>query len=300
MYKDEFDYSNHKICKTCGDIYYRRKCESFKHWEGRKFCSLFCRRPSNNKNLKNRIFIKSPTIPYVLICLNCNKEFTVKTNYARRTRKFCSKSCVTIYHQKNRNYWDNDTARKEKLRKKQKELVENGEWNNPILIGDAAKRMKETKAKNPVVFTEDRLELASKIAAQRLVDGENENLGCYLYGKIGTFYSEKNNCNIKFRSSFERKAYELLEDDNNVLSYIVEPFRIKYIINKKVRYYVPDLLITYNNGVQKLVEIKPVDKLLTKDTLIKQKFSIEYCNSNNIEGGYEIWTETVLFPNRNY
>jgi len=297
-YKHQTDIKHSKVCKTCNKLFYKTKCSSFKVWKTRKFCSLSCRRPDTKINLLKRKFIKL-NYEIKLICKNCQKDFYVKTMSAYKQRKFCSITCSSVYNQTNNNYWDLDKERKENLYKTQKEKVKNDTWVNPILVRGALEKMKKTKAKYPTIFSKERIELASKIAANRLVEGKNPNLGCYKYGKLGYFFSVKNNYKLKYRSSFEKKAFELLEKDKSVLSYQVEPFSINYIIDNKKRYYVPDILITYIDGIKRLIEIKPIDKLLTKDTIIKKKYAEEYCKYNNILGGYEIWSETILFSNRN-
>lgn len=289
-YKYEIDKRYSKVCKTCGTKFYKKKCSSLKIWENRIFCSLKCRRNGKGKP-KNRVLLEKPIIVY---CKNCGNRITIKT-YSERKKQFCSVSCSSKYSQKERNYW-NDERREAKSRSMKMRVLE-GKWINPIFCPNAKEKMIQTKNKKPVTFNKSRIELASKLAAERLINGKNENLGSYKFGKMGYFYSNKNTRYIKYRSNYEKRCYEILENLDVVTSYESEPFRIEYIVEGIKRNYIPDLLVTYLDGTKKLIEVKPISKLYCKDTLIKKLYADNYCKDNNINS-YEIWTETILFPNR--
>lgn len=178
----------------------------------------------------------------------------------------------------------------------QKRIMESGQWINPIYIDGVIEKIKRTKQANPIKFSEERLELSSKLAAERMISNKNSNVGCYKYGNMGYFFSKKNNKDLRFRSQFEKRAFEFLENDDSVIKYEHEPFHIKYIIDGKSRYYIPDILANYKLGKQKLIEVKPLAMTNTKEFLAKQEYAKDYCIAKNIT--YELWTEVLLFPNR--
>lgn len=109
----------------------------------------------------------------------------------------------------------------------------------------------------------------------------------------GHFYSTKNKKIIHYRSSYELMAYNLLEVNNNVSCYRVEPLAIEYRMNGKTRLYIPDILILYKNGNKKIVEVKP--KRMLSEFINKKKIAAakEYCQNNNME--FAVWTEDRLF-----
>jgi hypothetical protein len=105
---------------------------------------------------------------------------------------------------------------------------------------------------------------------------------------------------MRYRSLFEKQLFILLDNDPEVVSYKHEPFYIPYIMDKKTRHYIPDVLIMYTDGSCKLVEIKPFWKIKSNEVQLKKEAAIKYCKANGIERGYEIWSEYVLFPNRKH
>ena len=106
--------------------------------------------------------------------------------------------------------------------------------------------------------------------------------GCYDNAKMGRgiqgyFFSYKNNTDYYFRSLLELKFLILLEEDNFVEYYTVEPFKI--LMNNN-RYYTPDFLI---NGYY-IVELKIRNHLKYTNDI---RFPLEidsankYCADNN-------------------
>lgn len=76
----------------------------------------------------------------------------------------------------------------------------------------------------------------------------------------GYFFSTKMNKNIHYRSGYECKVYELLEQDDQVLAYGEEPFEIPYIYKGKKRKYIPDIIVRYHDGRVEVWEVKPADQ----------------------------------------
>jgi hypothetical protein len=88
---------------------------------------------------------------------------------------------------------------------------------------------------------------------------------------------------------------QYLDIDEKVVSYTYEKTVIPYISNlrtKKVRKYYPDFLITYVDGTQKLVEIKPSKRLEQGRVVKKINAAREWCKLNGIT--FEILTEVGL------
>jgi len=113
----------------------------------------------------------------------------------------------------------------------------------------------------------------------------------------GTFFSKKNNIEYIFRSSYELAYFYILEDDNNVISYIVEPFKISYINpnDKKKHNYIPDLVVLYRDKTIKILEVKP--KALLSNNVVKSKAAAAraFIKKNKIKATYQFITERDIF-----
>ena len=106
--------------------------------------------------------------------------------------------------------------------------------------------------------------------------------------KRGYFYSDKNTKNFYYRSSYELQVFNILENDNTVLKYEYESIYIKYMYNNKIKHYIPDFIIYYNDRTL-ILEIKPKRFLNDKLVQIKAKYAREYAIKNNMS--FEFWSE---------
>jgi len=112
--------------------------------------------------------------------------------------------------------------------------------------------------------------------------------------KTGKFYSNKSKKNIYYASSYERKAFEKLENDENILWYDRAKVTIKYVRPDDYRFhrYVPDIFVEMKDGTKMIIEIKPESML--NDDIIKSKIlaAQQYCNIRKYK--YVVWTEREL------
>lgn len=122
-------------------------------------------------------------------------------------------------------------------------------------------------------------------------NSERNAESAYTYGTNGHHDSPKAG-NIFYRSSYEQKSYQLLDNDATVIHYQPEPFVIKYINQDgNVRRYRPDILI--EKGEQTiLVEVKPQWKLSDPTTQLKLEAGRQYAAQKGWM--FEVWTETEL------
>lgn len=105
----------------------------------------------------------------------------------------------------------------------------------------------------------------------------------------GFFKSKKNGKDFFYRSSWEKLVMEHLEKNKKVLSYNCEPFAIDYEFSGMTKKYLPDVLIEYDNGIKKMVEIKPEYQLKNPRNIAKIKAAENYCKNNDLI--FEIWTD---------
>ncbi len=104
----------------------------------------------------------------------------------------------------------------------------------------------------------------------------------------GSFFSKKNNKDVRYKSGFEYGFYKVLELLDCVVKYDVECLYIQYQLMGKTKHYVPDVLIHYKDGTKQLVEVKGLKEVKTKINQAKFKAAKKYCKKNNLE--FKVWT----------
>jgi len=104
------------------------------------------------------------------------------------------------------------------------------------------------------------------------------------------------------RSPLEEQEYEKLDVCEEVVSYEIEPFKIRYYAGNQVRSYIPDVLVEYKDGKRVIVEIKTLSDILLTENQVKFKAIEQYAKENGYE--FEVWarcgtgevTSTIFKP----
>lgn len=89
----------------------------------------------------------------------------------------------------------------------------------------------------------------------------------------------------KYRSGWELSYFQYLDSDPQVLSYTYEGLKIPYVSNaktKRLRNYIPDILVTYVDGHRELVEIKQARKVHTPPVAKKLLAAGDWCRSHDV------------------
>jgi DNA-directed RNA polymerase subunit RPC12/RpoP len=107
--------------------------------------------------------------------------------------------------------------------------------------------------------------------------------------KHGCYFSKKNNREHYYRSSYELKAFDILDNDRSVIGYDYEKVKISY---EKTNNTVVDLKVYYDNGDIKIIEVKPLSLINEKTNILKFEAIKNFANKNNYL--FEIWTEREL------
>jgi hypothetical protein len=246
------------------------------------------------------------------ICKICGKNTCFKS-VGSGYFETCSSRCATL-----------NLFSSEEYREKQKRNNYNGIKANKIRSEKAIERMNTKEYKNSGVYQKMGLSMKEKWANDRVyrekvvksmhekfLDKEfNERFSLSMRKlwlneeyvkkmqsrnnsyKTGYFFSVKNNETLFYQSSYELKAFEILEKDNDVLSFKKANIFIQYLndANEK-RSYVPDFIATYKNGSKIILEIKP--KRLRPENFLKFEAGFKYCKEKGFK--YEIWDEDILF-----
>jgi len=124
------------------------------------------------------------------------------------------------------------------------------------------------------------------------------------------------NKNITYRSSWELKLFDLLDNNPNIISWGSEVLSIKYEhpLQKTVKSYLPDLFIQYKDANGKvhteIVEVKPYcqtnpkfarskyDQEQVVINAAKWKYAQAFCRKNGI--GFRVITEKDIFSKTKY
>lgn len=193
-------------------------------------------------------------------------------------------------------------ATKQKISKATKGILKNEETRrkmseaqkgNTKNLGKIATKEKKDKLsklhKGKIVSIETR-EKNSKAAIKRLLANDCKNTA-WKHSKKGKFYSDKNQNELRYESSYELTAFKILEQLSKVVSYDRCPHVIKYEFNGKRR-YLPDILVTYEDASKEIIEVKPKYMLKDIKTQAKKLAGENYCSANNMI--YSIWSEKEL------
>ncbi len=114
----------------------------------------------------------------------------------------------------------------------------------------------------------------------------------------GSFFSEKNQEDFEYKSSYELAYLKKIEEDIEVIKYIYEPFDLYYTDSYgKQRIYRPDFMVLFSNGSIQISEVKPKVMLRDFDVQAKAKACGVYIKENfkDIDINYKFITETDLF-----
>jgi hypothetical protein len=139
-------------------------------------------------------------------------------------------------------------------------------------------------------FTREHREKISKATIKQYQNGFEPKLhhvnGWHFSPKAGKIF---------FRSSYEKKAYIKLDENEKVKTYKTEFVSTEYYNPEKQinSSYLIDLLIEYTDGSKKLVEVKP-EKWLDDD-LISLKIEAGKHKAEELGISFEVWTEMDLF-----
>lgn len=164
-------------------------------------------------------------------------------------------------------------------------------------VRSAAYRQRKSEDRRRWLLTDDGIkyrEKMSKVAVRRIRAGWNPQ------GRSsrGYFYSIKNGVFLFYRSSYELTAYQLLEQLGKVSAYSREPFDVQYRYRGVVKNTVPDILVTYDDGFQELIEVKPSTKLEKMEPeRVKVEAIRQYALGNGL--GFQVWSENELGLSKN-
>lgn len=218
---------------------------------------------------------------------NQNKELWKDLNYRKNQSKCLKNRWKDPEYCKKMSEYSKEFWKDPENRTKHSKLMKDLWVNDKKFIKKVLDKMQDPKnrehlrQKTTEYFSNPKhREAASDRTSETYIIGK---LQPHKYYKYGSFFSIKNNKQIFYRSSYEKIYYKYLENNNMVISYVVEPIKIKYLNHKGLkRNYIPDVLVEYNNSIKELTEIKPECFLKNEITILKIKALKKYCKENNL------------------
>ena len=103
----------------------------------------------------------------------------------------------------------------------------------------------------------------------------------------GEYMSNKMQKTIHYRSGYEAKVYEYLDQDAEVLAFDGEGIEIPYIFKGQQHKYIPDITVHFTDGRTELWEIKPAAQTMLEKNKCKWYAAGQYCQTRG-------WEFTVL------
>lgn len=275
-----------KTCATCSKdfvVAYR--------FREQKTCGLECAKS---------VIAKTLTTTEERACVQCGRTFT-RNQYALKheAAKYCSQACVSAAHRRELVCptcgvtFSVYASVADKRQFCSKSCANKGE-NNPFFgkTGEAHPVYGTVGWSHGLTNETDerirkRSEHMSQIISAKIVAGEWTHVKGFVSG-----WHEGPKCGRQFyRSSYERRYFEMLDADDDVLAYESEPFSIPYVFDGQIRNYTPDVLVTRRDRKQ-LVEVKPTALLNDPANVAKSDTARGWCSMNDVE--YHVVSEVTL------
>lgn len=291
-----------KECIHCGKIIDYEKPQQF----GAHITN--CEKNPNLQKIREKASLnrKIDRLEYSFVCLKCGEKYQIilkKTDFEKgKYSKYCSRKCSNKKNHSDETKKKISNSIKEHIKKNGKFgiLLKNKKRNKPTckICGKEVNKHENIYCSRKCMHKSN--DVGKKISQSMKGKNVGEKNGMFgippshkkYYG--GIFYSNKNKKDIKYRSSYELKALEILEKDDDVVYYYYEPYSIKYRNGK--RSTIIDFEIFYKEN-KKIVEVKPKSLLNRWNNEEKIKAIKKHCQNNNIL--FEVWTETELGINKN-
>lgn len=232
-----------KICQQCGNSYPG-------YHSGKKFCSTLCymkaRTGTYHHSIKTKGKIAKGNIGKIV---------------SEKTRKLQS-----IAQQGRPSWCKGLTIKTSKiLREKVNRAKANGSnLNRRHLSPGEYHHTQKTKMK------------MSEIRSIKIMKGETSN-----GNKNGWYFSTKLNRNIRYLSSWEERAFILLDKNPEVVSFNPSPFRVSYLFKGEERFYIPDIKIEVGSQ-STVIELKPDCFKNYPINQAKFKAARSFCDKTNL------------------
>lgn len=305
-----------RVCLTCGKSFTSKKkskaycthnCYAKRHGTVTKTCEActkqftvayrFRAQKACNMECAKAVIAKTLTTAGSRECVQCGKTFTRNQYELQNGAKYCSQLCVSAAHRRelicpvcNKTFsvYASVADKRQCCSHACAHLGErNGAFGKPgTMIGHIAWNNGLSAKTDPRLRAAG--EKISDIISDKIINGEwthptGFHSGWHDSPKAGRQFH---------RSSYEKRYFELLDADPDVMTYQAEPFKLSYVWEGEVKNYVPDVMVERNKGVKQLVEVKPSALLEDPKNVVKEKAGRVWCDANDVD--YLLITEEEL------
>ncbi len=126
-------------------------------------------------------------------------------------------------------------------------------WSKGLTAATDDRLSRLSKASAKAMGRPDVRDRVSLGAVARIARGDHWRRSVYLSPRNGPVYC---------MSSWESRRYQELDDDPTIVRWDSQPLSIPYLWEYSIHRYIPDILITYADGLVVLEEIKPLPMIL--------------------------------------
>jgi hypothetical protein len=308
--------NGHFICRKCHEVHFNPMKKINPVRQTNEIIKVYCAHPKHEgdhyREIKMSAYFGKLEEPYTQDCKSCvqkgkeisqelREKIRAKLTGIERSEEFKKK--ISDYMQNNPEHRRKATEillanhcstgmlgkhHTEETKEKMSEAMSGRTYSEEHCSNISAGRKKMLEEQGG--FSQEHREKISKATIQQYKEGFDPNTH-HLKGK----HQSPKAGNIHFRSSYEKKAYLKLDEDESVKTYSIEDVSIDYIHpNKKITsQYLVDMLVEYFDGTKKLIEIKP-EKML-ENSIVQAKIESAKIKASELGYEFEVWTEMDLF-----
>ena len=310
---------NQFICRTCF-MKYKNPMQTLGKIEKRQkdeIINVVCPTCEKERKMKSVCYYGEMKQPYQQVCKTCAQKGKVISEEQKQaiSEKLTGRHLSDSHK---RNIGKAIKSDPERLRKAIANLIpgQGGraragqplpeEWRASISKGTRGKpktkkhRKNISKGRKKMLaeqggFTKGTREKIGKSVVQQYQQGFDP----HTHHMRGWHFSDKLNAKIWYRSSYEKKAYMILDDDTTVDYYKVEAVKVGYHNPEKdiESTYLIDIRVVYKSGKIFLVEVKPRKWL--ENPVIEAKVAAAQAEVEKLGITFEVWDEYKLFGEKN-
>lgn len=259
-------------CTKCGVIF--NKCPS--HVKKNNFCSRNCLYSFRKNNGTRKGMINPPEMRLKQSLSHMgDKNPMFGRSLSEDHKKKISQNNIGKH-----NYW---------LGKKQpEELVEKRTAQLRGRVHTEEARKKISVANKGRKLSKERCEEMSQLAAKRVQEGWSGHKS----SKRGKYFSIKSGLYLHYRSSYEKKAYEILDSMDDVCVFSADGYRVPYYFKGKRKIYVPDIKVVKFDGTVEVIEVKAQWQISDERVQNKIKYAKDFFDKIGFK--FSVWTEKEL------
>jgi len=237
-----------------------------------------------------------------LQCLTCKKIMKLRRiGNERKWGKCCSMKCLNQYRSEHPELYVANTVMMHtlesaaKIKARALERSHESGYVHPLLgkvhSVETRARMRQRRAENPSVgekngmfgrnHSETSRAIMSEQKTQAIIEGRFRPYGTR--NIRGYHTSIRDNKERFYRSSWEFALMNWLDVNDDVLSWDYECVRIAYYYDSNKRWYVPDFIVTFQDGHREMWEVKPKEFITSQKNMLKESAAREWCMQNSVQ-----------------